>query len=157
MAWLLLCPPSNVRFFFPVNVSSTFSWEFLMVPHRSSPTGLPRMCDICHVLLPQFGLVVICSLRAGGGHLCLCPCHITTIEPVSWPRVFPLRSPKWTRGTMCITLMWYKSPSPVCPPFVIVCLKICCLFHRVWSEIWCWGNWLHPWRKIKVDSYFPSY
>lgn len=108
MAWLLLCPPSNVRFFFPVNVSSAFSWEFLMVPHRSSPTGLPRMCDICHVLLPQFGLVVICSLWAGGGHFCLCPCHITTIEPVSWPRVFPLRSPKWTRGTVCITLTWYK-------------------------------------------------
>ena len=47
MAWLLLCPPNNVSFFFPFNVSSSFSWEFLIVSHVSSPTGLTRMCDIC--------------------------------------------------------------------------------------------------------------
>ena len=60
MAWLLLCPSSNVGLFFPVNVSLSFSLKFLMSLLSTSTVLssvlLPPCCSasvhLCHDTLP---------------------------------------------------------------------------------------------------------
>ena len=136
MAWLLLCPPNNVSFFFPFNVSSSFSWEFLIVSHISSPTGLTRMCGIClffclHLFLRSAPWKLADS-TSGLPHATSPQWNLATGVPSREFQVNQKQNAYNLDGIHITipnlsTLCYFKPQNML-------------LFYRIWSEIWRWGK-----------------